>query len=100
MERRIKVTLVYVGLVAYSCPTLCDPMDYNAPGSSVHGILPARILEWVAIPFCRESSQPRDNHEPLTMQADSEPPGKPFYYNKMNFILNRRSDVYIDSQMI
>ena len=33
------------------CPTLCDPMDFSLPGSSVHGILQARILEWVAIPF-------------------------------------------------
>ena len=42
------------------CPTLCDPMDCSPPGSSVHEILQARILEWVAIPFCRGSSQPRD----------------------------------------
>ena len=35
------------------CPTLCDPMDCSPPGSSVHGILQARILEWVAIPFSR-----------------------------------------------
>ena len=41
------------GLVAQSCPTLCNPMDYNPPGSSVHGILQAGILEWVAIPFSR-----------------------------------------------
>ena len=47
-------------LVAQSCPTLCDPMDYSPPGSSVHGILQARILEWVAVPFSRGSSQPRD----------------------------------------
>ena len=47
-------------LVAQLCPTLCDPMDYSLPGSSVHGILQARILEWVAIPFSRGSSQPRD----------------------------------------
>ena len=40
---------------AQSCPTLCDPMDYT-----VHGILQARILEWVAFPFSRGSSQPRD----------------------------------------
>ena len=40
--------------------TLCDPMDCSLPGSSVHGILQARILEWVAIPFSRGSSQPRD----------------------------------------
>ena len=43
-----------------SCPTLCDPMDSSPPGSSVHGILQARILEWVAISFSRGSSQPRD----------------------------------------
>ena len=46
--------------VAQSCPTLCDPMDCSRPGSSVHGIFQARILKWVAIPFSRESSQPRD----------------------------------------
>ena len=40
--------------------TLCDPMDCSPPGSSVHGILQARILEWVAIPLSRESSQPRN----------------------------------------
>ena len=43
-----------------SCPTLCDPMDCSPPGSSVHGILQARILEWVAISFSRGSSWPRD----------------------------------------
>ena len=41
------------------CLTLCDPMDHSPPGSSVHGILQARILERVAIPFSRGSSQPR-----------------------------------------
>ena len=39
-----------------SYPTLCNPMDCSPPGSSVHGILQARILEWVAIPFSRGSS--------------------------------------------
>ena len=43
-----------------SCPTLCDPIDCSPPGSSVHGILQARILEWVAISYSRGSSQPRD----------------------------------------
>ena len=43
-------------LVAQSCLTLCDPMDYSALSSSVHGILQARILEWVAIGFSRGSS--------------------------------------------
>ena len=41
--------------VAQSCPTLCDPMDCSPPGSSVHGILQARILDWVAISFSRGS---------------------------------------------
>ena len=47
-------------VVAQSCPTLCDPMDCSPPGSAVHGILQARILEWVAISFSRGSSQTRD----------------------------------------
>ena len=46
--------------VAQSCLTLCNPMDYSLPGSSVCGIFQARILEWVAIAFSRRSSQPRD----------------------------------------
>ena len=46
--------------VAQLCPTLCDPMDYSPLGSSVHGILQARILEWVTISFSRGSSWPRD----------------------------------------
>ena len=46
--------------VTQSCLTLCNPMDCSPPGSSVHGILQARILEWVAISFSRGSSQPRD----------------------------------------
>ena len=46
--------------VAYFCPTLCDPKDCSPLGSTVHGILQARILEWVAIPFSRGSSQSRD----------------------------------------
>ena len=47
-------------LATQLCPTLCDPMDCNPPGSSVHGISQARILEWVAIFFSRGSSWPRD----------------------------------------
>ena len=49
-----------VFVVAQSCLTLCDPVNCSLPGSSVHGILQARIQEWVAIPFSRGSSQPRD----------------------------------------
>ena len=46
--------------VAQSCPTPCDPMNCSPPGSSVHGILQARILEWLAISCSRGSSRPRD----------------------------------------
>ena len=47
-------------LVAQSCPTLCDPIDCNPPGFSVHGVFQAQILEWVAVPSSKRSSQPRD----------------------------------------
>ena len=60
--------------VAQSCPILWDPMDYT-----VHGILQARTLEWVAFPFSRGSSQPREPRPPI-LPADSlpaEPQGKP-----------------------
>ena len=56
-------TLSYTGMnewTSLSRVRLCDPMDCGPPGSSVHGILQARILEWVAIPFPRASSRPRD----------------------------------------
>ena len=81
-------------LVAQLCPTLCNPMDCSLPGSSVHGILQARTVEWVAMPSSRGSSifltylgikgsfWPRDPGS-LALQADSlpsEPPGKPPYF--------------------
>ena len=59
----VQLSLLVLVLVAQSCLTLCDPMDCmdcSLSGSSVHGILQARILEWVAILFSRGSSQPRD----------------------------------------
>ena len=56
--------------VAQSCPTLCDPMGYTA-----HGILQARILEWVDFPFSRGSSQPGIEPRSPTLQADSLPTG-------------------------
>ena len=58
-------------LVAQSCPTLCNIVNWNLPGSSIHGILQARILVWVAIPFSRGSSQPRDPIWSPALQADS-----------------------------
>ena len=64
--------------VTQSCPTLCDPVDCSLPGFSVHGILQARILEWVAISFSRGSSSPRDRTRVShILEADaltSEPP--------------------------
>ena len=58
-------------LVVQSCPTLCSPIDNNLPGSSVHGILQARILEWVAIPSPGELSDPRIEPWSPALQADS-----------------------------
>ena len=57
-----KCQLMYIQLMhalVLSPVQLCDPMDCSLPGSSVHGILQAKILDWVATPFSRESSQPR-----------------------------------------
>ena len=54
------ILIILLAVLSSSVMTLWDPMDYSLPGSSVHGILQARILEWVAVPSTRESSQPRD----------------------------------------
>ena len=65
-----------------SCPTLCNPMDYSPPGSSLHGIFLAKILEWVAMPSSRGSSWPRDwahvSYISYTVSGffTTEPPGK------------------------
>ena len=67
-------------LFAQSCLTLCDPVDCSPPGSSVHGILQAGILERVAIPFSRGSSQPRDQTEVSCIAGryfTTDSPGKP-----------------------
>ena len=65
-------------LVAQLCPSFWDPTDCSPPGSSVHGILQAGILEWVSIPFWRGSSQPRDWTQVswIAGRLPSEPPGK------------------------
>ena len=80
-EKKVKVLVV-----TQSCLTLCDPMcnpmDCSSPGSSVLGILQARILEWVAISFSKVSSQPRcRTWAPQADSSPSEPPGKPSYGN-------------------
>ena len=67
-------------LAAQSCLTLCDPMDYSLPGSSVLEILQAKILEWVAMPSSRDLLDPGMEPGSPAWQADSspsEPPGKP-----------------------
>ena len=72
-------------LVAQLCLTLWDPMDSSLPGSSVHEILQTRILEWVAVPFSRGSSQPRGRTR-SALQADSLPfesPGNSILYLKL-----------------
>ena len=74
------------------CPTLCSPMDYSPPGSSVHGILQVRILEWVAIPPQGHLVHPGIELVSLmspALQADSlplAPPGKPIYIYKHIFV--------------
>ena len=78
------LTNLSISVVAQSCLTLCDPMNCRPPGSSVHGILQARILKWLAMPSSRGSSQPRDQTcislHFLRWQVGSlplVPPGKP-----------------------
>ena len=85
----MKKNILYVNekvkmLVAQSRPTLWDTTDCSPPGSSVHGILQTTILEWVAIPFSRGSSQPRDQTQVSHIAGrffTSEPPGTPLYVN-------------------
>ena len=59
-SQALKLVCVSACSVDQSCLTLCNPMDCSPLGSSVHGILLERILEWVAMPSSRGSSQPRD----------------------------------------
>ena len=69
---------IYVKLVARLCLTLWDPTDWSLPVSSVHGILQERILEWLAMPFYRGSSQLRDWIQVSHIAGrslPSEPPG-------------------------
>ena len=70
----------FCGLVIKSCPTLCDPVDYSPPGSSVHGISQTRILEWVVISSSTGSSWISDQTRVSCLAGvffTTEPPGKP-----------------------
>ena len=70
-------------LIAQLCLTLCNPMDCSPQGSFVHGILQARILEWVAIPLSRASSQPRIWTQVSCIAGRSEPPGNPVKFTNV-----------------
>ena len=74
----VKLLVIQLG------PTLCNPMDCSPPGSSIHGMLQAGILEWVAIPFFRSYNPGIEPGSPA-LQADSlpsEPPEKSIYEHK------------------
>ena len=90
------MSIKYLRAYSLSRVRLCDPMDCSLPGSSVHGILQARILEWVAMPSFRGSSPARVEPRSPTLQADftcrfltsdslpSEPPGQPTFYSSLS----------------
>ena len=89
-----KITFIYPAISTYmhaqSCQTLCDSMDCSPPGSSVPGIFQAKILDWVAIPFSRGSSQPRGQTQ-VSCAAGwfflmFEPPGKPLSFNMTSIL--------------
>ena len=71
-KRKVNIMLCYAKLLQ-SCLTLSDPMDCSLPGSSVHGIFQARIVEWVAISFSRDLPDPRIEPRSPALQADSLP---------------------------
>ena len=86
---------LYVGvkvLVTQSCLTLCDSMDCSPPSSSVHGVLQARILEWIAFPFSRDLPNPEIDPRSPALRVDSlpaEPQGSPnLKFVCDNFIYN------------
>ena len=100
MENKKYIYSKYV-LVAQLCLTLCDSMDYNLPGSSVHGIFQTRILEWVAISFSRVSSWPRDWIQVSRIAGrlfPPEPHGMPIYSkytaSMCSFFLNKKKQWY------
>ena len=81
---------VIVVVLTQSRLALCDPMDCNPAGSSVHGISQARKLDWVAISFSRGSSQPRAQTRVFCIadSLPSEPPEKPWLTHNSSLIHN------------
>ena len=88
--------------VAQSCPTLCSPMDCSLPGSSIHGIFQARVLQLVAISFSRRSSRPRD-WTPVSRivgrRLPSEPPGKFKEQQKVMFPRMKKSCISTEEKI-
>ena len=82
MQKQHKCSSTDEGINVYSvsqlCPTLCNPIDASLPGSSIHGIVQARILEWDAIPSSRGSSLPgiKPRVSNIADSLPAEPPGK------------------------
>ena len=94
-------------LAAQLSLTLCDPMDCSPPGSSVHGILQTRILEWAAIPFSRGSSKPRDQtwvsriagrfffrNPQFPHVADLSHQGSPWFLTRMPSLFNNMNSLF------
>ena len=93
--------------VTQLCPTLCDPMDCSPPGSSVHGIFQARVLEWVTISFSRGSSHPRDRTRVsrttgicFTIWAIREAPVKYKGWHKWIYLQNRKRITDIEIRLL
>ena len=83
----------FVVLVTQLCPTLCDTTDCSPPGSSIHGFLQARTLEWAAISSSRGSSRPRDGSHVSCLAGrffTTEPPGKPQFYKQKHILMANR----------
>ena len=92
-SEKLKINLKGACLVTQSCLILCDSMDCTIPGSSVHGISQARILEWVAIPFSRGTSWPRDwTRVSRTPVRPSESPGKPDAWDNSKSVILKKRD--------
>ena len=87
----IRVNLHVCVLVAQLCQTLFDPIDYSLPGPSVHGILQARLLEWIAISYSRDLPSPGIEPRFPTLQVNSllsNPPRKPSLFLKESIFVS------------
>ena len=98
MRNEILISNRFIGRSGASALTPCNPKDCSPPGSSVHGNLQARILEWVAIPSFRGSSQPRDQTHVSCIAGRlfrAEPPGEPNHFIMYVYIKPSRCTPYV-----